>query len=236
MSSSSTTSEPVVARVARLADGEALASEPDLGGVELARRLHLALAVERRPVAGGGAREHGAGGLGRERADGERRLRPRRSRGRRPGEPEPLEQRDDRGGGEQDDGADREHLVGAVLRDEPERRRERARDAAGGRDREQAPGGAAEPRRCRARRAGRRSARPTPARRSSARRARSPRRAGRGAGRDPTSTTCSSTQSSTTGIASTSAGAERDRADEAGRATASGRRARPRASSRSRAR
>src|SRR4029450_4272248 len=40
--------EAVVARVARLADGEAACGgEPDLGGVELPRRANLALAVER---------------------------------------------------------------------------------------------------------------------------------------------------------------------------------------------
>ena len=142
--SSSHDQQAVVARVAGLADGEALAPEPDLGRVELARRPDVPLAVERRPVAGGGAREHRAGRLRRQRPDRED---GGAGRGDEPrsGQPEPLEQRDDGGCREEDDGADGQHLVGAVLRHEPERRREGPGDAARGRDREQPPGRPAQP-------------------------------------------------------------------------------------------
>ena len=136
--------ETVIAGVTRFPDGEPAGDERDLGGVELARRPHVALAVERRPVLRGEPGEAAAARLGCEGPDCE----DRRSgadgqhSGRRP---EPLDQSHDRGGGKKDDGADGEHLVRAVLRHEPERGRERPGDAAGGRDREQPTRRPAEP-------------------------------------------------------------------------------------------
>ena len=136
--------EPVVLRVARLANGEARPDRlRDLRRVELPRRAGVPLAVERRPVLRGEALEALAGRVGRERADRER---GGSSAGDEDGgrDPHALDERDPGGSREQHDRADREHLVRAVLGDEPERGREGPGDAAGGREREQPPGGPAE--------------------------------------------------------------------------------------------
>ena len=139
--------EPVVPRVARLADGEAVApscrSPPGRACAASAPRARGRAATSSAPptpssvlpVVSGRERADREDDGARERADEDDCCRERRR----------TRERDDQRGRDEHDRADREHLVGAELGHEPERRHERPDDAARCRDREQAPGGPPEP-------------------------------------------------------------------------------------------
>ena len=96
----------------------------------------LTQAVERRPVLRGGPAQRLLP-VGRDR-DRERDRACERAREDDGGGDEPHRERDDERRSDERDGADRDHLVGAQLGYEPERGHERAEDAAGRRDREEA--------------------------------------------------------------------------------------------------
>ena len=194
--------DPVVLRVLRVQDRVA-----GLRVLERADPLLVALLpVDRRPVpqlrGGDGA------ALVRRQRDDRAEARDRQRERDAPASTQPLDERDRGGREHQRHGGRGEHLVGAELGDQPERRRERARDRAGRRDREEPPGGPSEL-------VERVRLQPHGDRRDGAedhalarRRGRSSRAAGSAAGPGSQATSLSSTQSSTKGIASTSSDAD----------------------------
>ena len=188
------------------------------------------LAIHRRPVPqlrGG----HGRTRLGGEREDGADARTGERERDRQR-DRQPLDEGHSRRGEHQRDGGRSEHLVGAELRDQPERcrgtsrrssppsRLRRAGRRSGRGARASAPSG------------GRQPARPCRARRSGPRRGGSWRRAGSGVARDPSRRRGRASSRRRTGSRAPSAHPPRA-GRRAAAAAASGRRARLRASSRS---